>query len=253
MRASHGRCSVASNFRRVRSKGRTIEYELRRSRRRTKNVALTVEGGRVLVSAPVRARVREIDDFVRRNADWIAEQHLDDQQLAIPDQFDECATLPYLGRRLPVGCSPIEGKRRVVVRLEESAFSLAVPAGLGEPVRSEMIRVAVQGWYKERAVERLPALVDRWRPRFGFDHEPTLRIGNQRRAWANCSSDGVLRFSWRVIMLEEPLVEYIVAHELAHLVHFNHSRDFWRLLTAVMPDQETRWERIKKATLKLQF
>ena len=207
----------------------------------------------MLVSAPMKAGVRVIDDFVRNNADWIAKQRPGEQQLAIPERFDESATLPYLGRRLPVGYDPVEGKRSVVVRLEDGAFSVALPAGLGEPVRSELIRVAVQRWYTATATERLPVLVDRWLPQFGFDHEPTMRIGNQRRAWANCSSDGVLRFSWRVIMLEEPLVEYVVAHELAHLVHFNHSRDFWRLLTTVMPDQETRWERIKKATQQLQF
>ncbi len=244
---------MASDVRKVRAKGRTIEYELRRSRRRTKNVALTVEGGKVLVSAPVKARVRDIDNFVRANADWIAKQRPEEQQLAIPERFDESATLPYLGRRLPVSYRPADGQRRVYVRLEGREFRLGVPAGLGEPVRSELARVAVQEWYRREAAERLPVLVDRWLPRFGFDHQPPIRIGNQRRAWANCSSDGILRFSWRVIMLEEPLVEYVVAHELAHLAHFNHSRDFWRLVSAVMPDQEDRRERIRKATQKLQF
>ena len=54
-------------------------------------------------------------------------------------------------------------------------------------------------------------------------------------------------------MLDVPLIEYVVAHDLSHLVHFNHSFDSWRLLTAVMPDQEGRWERIKGVTRKLQF
>lgn len=239
--------------RRVRAKGRTIEYELRRSRRRTKNIALTVEGGKVLVAAPLKARVRDIDSFVRANADWIAKQRPDEQQHAIPERFDETATLPYLGRRLPVSYDSDDGKRRVAVRLEDGGFRVSAPAGLGEPARSELIRVAVQKWYKERAAERLPELVDRWLPRFGFGHQPPVKIGNQRRAWATCSSDGVLRFSWRVIMLEEPLIEYVVAHELAHLVHFNHSRDYWRLVTAVMPDQEARKQRTREASVKLQF
>ena len=216
-------------------------------------MALTVEGGKVMVSAPVKARVRDIDRFVRANADWIARQRPEEQQLAIPERFDESATLPYLGRRLPVSYAPADEKLRVSVRLEGREFRLGVPAGLGEPVRSELVRVAAQEWYREKAAGLLPALVERWLPRFGFDHRPPVKIGNQRRAWANCSSDGVLRFSWRVVMLEEPLIEYVVAHELAHLVHFNHSRDYWRLVTSVMPDQEERRGRIKEATLKLQF
>ena len=244
---------MEGDVRRVRVKGRTIQYELRRSRRRTKNVALTVEGGKVLVSAPLKARVRDIDSFVRANADWIARQRPEEQQLAIPERFDETATLPYLGRRHPVGYSAAGGESRVAVRLEDGGFRVDLPPDLGEPVRSELVRVAVQEWYRQRAAELLPVLVDRWLPRFGFAHKPPVRVGNQRRAWANCSSDGVLRFSWRVIMLEEPLVEYVVAHELAHLAHFDHSRDYWRLVTAVMPDQEDRRERIRQASRKLQF
>ena len=54
-------------------------------------------------------------------------------------------------------------------------------------------------------------------------------------------------------MLEEPLVEYVVAHELAHLAHFNHSRDYWQQVAAVMPDQEDRRDRIRQAAQKLQF
>ena len=123
----------------------------------------------------------------------------------------------------------------------------------GEPVRSELVRVAAREWYRQKAAELLPVLVDRWLLRFGFARQPPVRIGNQRRAWANCSSDGVLRFSWRVIMLGESLIEYVVAHELAHLVHFNHSRDYWRLLTTVMPDQEARKRRTREASVKLQF
>ena len=82
---------------------------------------------------------------------------------------------------------------------------------------------------------------------------PVLEIGDQRRAWAVCSGDGRLRFSWRVMMLAEPLIEYIIVHELAHLTHFNHSRDFWRLVSKVMPDQEERRARIREAEQKLQF
>ena len=244
---------MSGDVRRVRAKGRTIEYELRRSRRRTKNIALTVEGGKVLVAAPLKARVRDIDNFVRTDADWIAKQRPEEQQLAIPERFDETATLPYLGRRHPVSYSAADGESQVAVRLEDGGFRVDVPSRLGEPVRSELVRVAAREWYRQSAAELLPVLVDRWLPRFGFAHKPPVRIGNQRRAWANCSSDGVLRFSWRVIMLEELLVEYVVAHELAHLVHFNHSRDYWQFLTTVVPDQEARKRRIKEASVKLQF
>ena len=241
-----------SETRSVRAKGRTIEYEVQRSHRRTKTIALSVEGGKVLVKSPVGTSVKVLDDFVRSRADWIAERRPEDQRMAIPERFTNGETLPFLGKRLPLtvrATDPLE----VSVELRRGRFRILVPSGLREPARSEVIRLFVQQWYVLQAEERLPDPISKWVRRFGYDIVPALDIGNQRRSWAVCRGDGTLRFSWRVMMLAEPLIEYIIAHELAHLTHFNHSRDFWRLVSIVMPDQEERRRQLREAERELQF
>ena len=78
-----------------------------------------------------------------------------------------------------------------------------------------------------------------------------MLIRDQRRRWGSCASDGTLRFSWRGMMLEPALIEYIVVHELAHLTVKNHSPDFWKLVTSAMPDVQQRRKRLREVSRTL--
>ena len=76
---------------------------------------------------------------------------------------------------------------------------------------------------------------------------PRVLIRDQRRRWGSCARDGTLRFSWRAMMLEPALIDYVVVHELAHLTHQNHSADFWDLVRSAMPDADDRRRRLREA------
>ena len=113
--------------------------------------------------------------------------------------------------------------------------------------RRERIRRAVVAWYRARAGERVPACVDRWQPRLGRGPAPRVLIRDQRQRWGSCAPDGTLRFNWRAVMLEPALIDYIVVHELAHLAVRSHSPEFWRIVTAAMPDAQHRRRRLREA------
>ena len=113
--------------------------------------------------------------------------------------------------------------------------------------RRERIRRAVVAWYRARAGERVPACVARWQPRLGRDPAPRVLIRDQRQRWGSCAPDGTLRFNWRAVMLEPALIDYIVVHELAHLAVRSHSPEFWRIVTAAMPDAQHRRRRLREA------
>ena len=102
-------------------------------------------------------------------------------------------------------------------------------------------------WYRARASERVPACVARWHPRLGRGPAPRVLIRDQRQRWGSCAPDGTLRFNWRAVMLEPALIDYIVVHELAHLAVRSHSPEFWRIVTAAMPDAQHRRRRLREA------
>ena len=110
-----------------------------------------------------------------------------------------------------------------------------------------MVFSAISAWYRARAEEHVRASVERWRSKFGVSVMPPVLIGNQRSFWGSCSPDGTLRFSWRTMMLEPALIDYIVVHELAHLEVMNHSKAFWAVVSKVMPDALQRRRRLREA------
>lgn len=224
----------------------TIEYRVRRSKRRKKTIQITVDGGGVRVAAPMKTPDGELQAFVRKRAAWIIKHSSKARQGAAPKRFAGGETLPYLGRDVLIVVER-GGARSTEVRFDRWRFRVASPPTLNEEERSEQIRRAIVEWYWARAAGLIPAGVERWWPRLGRGKRPRVLIRDQRRRWGSCARDGTLRFSWRAMMLEPALIDYIVVHELAHLTHQNHSADFWDLVRSAMPDADDRRRRLREA------
>lgn len=227
-----------------------IAYDIRRSARR-RTVAIAVEpGGAVVLTAPVGVGVDRLDGVVRRKAQWIAERVRAKQGSAappLPREFVSGESFSYLGRQYRLRVIP-KGAGDVVLR----GGWLFVPAGPSQDaqVRAEGVRSALEGWYREHALRRLPARVAWWSERVGVS-EPKLLVREQQKRWASCDVRGVLRVNWRIIQAPMRLIDYVLVHELVHLRHDDHGRAFWALLGRVMPDYEERLEALRAAGPKL--
>ena len=187
--------------------------------------------------------------MVRERADWIS------RQLAAlrdtPEQrFADAETIAYLGREVPMVFGRTQA-RRITVRFDGSGFRVSLPTDLADAERDEKIRIAIIDWYRNRASEHLPTVVDRWWPQLGRDGTPKILVRNQRRRWGSCAADGTLRFNWRVMLLDPLLIDYIVVHELAHLTHMNHSKAFWDLVCRTIPDAQGRRKRLREMSRAL--
>ena len=130
------------------------------------------------------------------------------------------------------------------IQLDDGRFRVAVPPNLTGKKRYEAMRRAFIEWYAARAAKQVTECVDKWWPKLGRGEKSRVLIRNQRQRWGSCASDGTLRINWRIIMLEPPLIEYIVVHELAHLSVRNHSPDFKKLMSSVLPDFRDRQKRL---------
>ena len=235
---------------RVRFGDTIIDYEIQRSVRRKKTVQINLDSGGVYVMAPSKLPKREIQQIVLKKASWIIRRMSETQQEAPPKQFVSGETLPYLGRdvRLIVEFADITSP---TVSLYHWTFHIAAPHGENWHDHAIQIREALVGWYQARAVERMPADVDRWWDRLGRGDKPRILIRDQRSRWGSCAHDGTLRFNWRLMMLDPSLIEYVVVHELAHLSVMNHSADFWNLVAQVLPDVQQRRRQLREAGKEL--
>ncbi len=113
-----------------------------------------------------------------------------------------------------------------------------------------LVRELLEAWFRQRAAERLPDRLNELAQRLGV--EPArVQIRAQKSRWGSCSSAGDISLNWRLVLLPLKLADYVLVHELCHLRHMDHSRDFWRLVASLIPDYSKRRERIAQLQPRL--
>jgi predicted metal-dependent hydrolase len=222
--------------------GRTaIPYAIHRSPRRA-TVSIAVEPtGEVVLTAPNTARLDQLDRIVRAKAPWIVERlrKTSDLPPSLPSrEFITGETFLYLGRQYRLRVEDqVEGAGEVGLR--RGWLVVPVPEVREGIDRAEHVQKALVAWYKTHAARRLPERAAMWSKKLGIPLPPVI-IREPRKRWGSCDAKGTLRFNWRVIQAPLRLVDYVVAHELVHLVHADHTKRFWATLGRVMPDYEAR-------------
>lgn len=223
----------------------TIDYAIKRSPRRTTvSIAIDPTDG-VLVTAPEPAPVARLDRIVEAKASWIS-QRLKRQSDRPPapsaKEFVSGESFLYLGRqyrlKLDVDAAPRP------LRLEGGSLRLPIPRHMPEDHRGAFVRAALVDWYKLQAKKRLPVRLRAWSKKMGV-RAPHLVIAEPEKRWGSATSAGTVRLNWRIVQAPLALIDYVVAHELTHLQHPNHTRDFWASLGRAMTDYETRKQRLR--------
>lgn len=215
-------------LRHVQLGGRVVPYRFRRARRRT--IGIVVDERGLAAAAPRWATLAAVEAFIREKERWIL-RRLDDPQrrTRAPFLWREGARLPYLGREIVISGSKRSAPVLADDRLEVPARAMSAAAALREVVTA-WLRAAAIALFHERITLFAPALQV---------EVPEVGLSSAASQWGSCtrSTDGRGRvlLHWKLVHFEQPLVDYVVAHELAHLRHMNHSTAFWRLVEAVYP------------------
>lgn len=197
-----------------------LAVTLRRSAR-ARRISLRVSGldGQVTLTVPHGVSEAEALGFARTKADWLR-GHL--------------AARPDLVTVGPGALLPIEGAER---RIELGAGRLVV---LGAEVArvpgpEEVLARRLEAWLKARARDRLAVASDHYAGLLGRQFS-RLTLRDTRSRWGSCSSRGALSYSWRLILAPPAVLDYVAAHEVAHLAEMNHSPAFWALVARLCPN-----------------
>ena len=223
---------------------RRIEYTIVRNVRRKRTIIEISPhpGEGVLVRAPMGLGKRRIAEMVRASAEWIIRESakmplLEQNAAALPE------TLHYHGQDVRLITERTDAAEPSAC-LRDGSFRIRIPRGLDEAMSAEAARGALTRWYSERAELELPPLVEKWRERVANKPVNAVRIGNQKTRWGSCSSNGNIRLNWRLVMAAPDLAEYVIVHELAHMLVMNHSPQFWAVVARHIPDHRARRKRL---------
>lgn len=227
-----------------------ISYNIiRRPRRSTVGIVIRANNA-IEVLAPACVPEKEIARLVLGKAGWIRKKlQLNAEVLARrqPRSFGDGEALPLAGRSLRLRVE--SGRTAVCVDGDE----LVVRLPRYEPARRErLIRNQLAGWYKQQALAHLEQRVRHYAAVIGRAPAHTGVKGYKSR-WGSCHQDGRIYFNWRIVMAPQPVIDYVVVHELCHLIEHNHSPAYWRLVESVMPGfrDAKRWLQVNGPTLEL--
>lgn len=209
---------------------RLLPVAIRRdARARRMTMRLAPDGSEVRITVPRWGRSAEALAFARERTDWLARQ-----LSVVPERgaFGDGATLPLDGIPLTIRHDPATRRQP---RIGEGELHVGGPA--------ESLGTRTTRWLREQARQRLAEDLAHYCLKANV-RTPRLLLSSAQRRWGSCAGDGTIRVNWRLVMAPPSVRRSVVAHEVAHLVHFDHSPAFHALLGAIYEDDiraANRW------------
>ncbi len=227
------------------TKERSIPYLLKRSTgRRTLTICID-EKGDLSISVPMRTPDKEIRAFLDEKEKWIIEKIAESKkrQAKIDQkQFKDGHAFLFLGKKCPIKTLPGNVKRIKVEFINESWY-ITTPIGLKGAQAAGDIRKALIKWYRKQAVEIIGGRLFHFARVIGVEPK-RIAVRTQKRLWGICDfKTQTIHINWQIILAPLDVIDYVVVHELCHLIVPDHSKRFWRHVAKILPDykHQVKW------------
>lgn len=230
-----------------------FEYEVVKKKKKNIGIRITTDGI-VRVTSPSFVTDSYIHEVVYKRAGWILsnlkllkEMNKD----PVERRYSRGDSIVYLGEEYKLKVIE-EVEVDGMIRLKGREFEVNVSPEWDENEREKFIREKLVEWYKHEAFKQFKE-----RTRFYSEvlklYPNNIRIKDQKSIWGSCSSKNNINFNWKLIIAPLTVLDYIVVHELCHLKHRDHSKNFWNLVELIMPDykEKKKWLKENGRSLRL--
>ena len=211
-----------------------MNYKLLRQNRKT--LTIQIRDGEMIVKAPLRKPIAEIESFIESKSSWISKKLYEYavKTSALQPALDYTSVM-YHGGMYPITHS--DSVKKVALVGGELLVPVKYAAG------DETVK-AVGAWYKRVAKKELEVLLAATAGATGLSYK-SFATTNARGKWGSCDGECNIRLNWRLVMLNDALAKYVVVHELAHTLHHDHSKAFWDAVGAMYPDYKNAKKLLK--------
>lgn len=214
-----------------------FEYRVVRSARR-RTVSIEVRAANVVIRAPLNTAKTFLLAFLQQKAAWVRAKIAEQQALigSLPSipvyTLGSCIAFMDETLQLVLG----RGSRAAIARVgQELHLILSARVRMTE---QEQIRALLARWYQQQALQILTRKTAELCARAGLLCS-SVNVRATRSKWGHCTSKGAIQYNWQILLAPEAIVDYLVAHEVSHLRHQNHSADFWALVASLCPSCKT--------------
>jgi predicted metal-dependent hydrolase len=211
--------------------GTPVTYTLKRSNKR-RSIGLRIDDHGLTVCMPLRASEKWLLSVLNEKADWVI-QKLGTWKTRknVEPQWIDGEKLNFRGETITLRIIPSLFSSPPQLRGEQLLLYLT------NITNEEKIEKAVTKWYQHEAERVFQECVAHYAPLMSVTPQQ-IKLSSARTQWGSCTSKGVVRLNWQLVKMPLHLIDYVVVHELAHLVEMNHSAAFWRVVEAARPDYE---------------
>jgi predicted metal-dependent hydrolase len=228
-----------------------FEFTIARSPRR-RSISIEIRNAQVVVRAPMGAAQSLLMSFLQEKAAWVRAKVAEQQQtLSIqpdPRSYAHGSQIPFMDETLTLVLG--RGPRAAIARIDQHLHLILSPRSrLNDDAQ---IRQLLSRWYQQQAL----TVLTRKTAQLTRSMElvcTQVSIKATRSKWGHCTSRGAIQYNWQILLAPEAIVDYLVAHEVSHLRHHNHSADFWALVASVCPTfkADRAWLKAEGAHLSL--
>lgn len=216
--------------------------------RKRKTLSIEVEApNNITVIAPEGTSEEKVLETVKSKSKWIVQKLFEIREMEYrkrDKQYINGESLIYMGRNYSLQIVLDESCRLPEAKLSRGKFFVYTCSK-----DEDIIKQALENWYKDKAKEKIRERIKYYQQY--FDNKPKkVMIKEQKKRWGSCTKNHELLFNWKCIMAPSPVLDYIVVHEMCHMVHMNHSKEFWLLLKSVLPDYEEKKDWLKNNGIK---
>jgi predicted metal-dependent hydrolase len=213
--------------------GEPVEYRLIRARRQS--IGMQIDQRGLIVRAPRWVSIRDIELALTERARWVVESLAvwrRGENEALPSEWRPGAPVLYQGRPLTLALFPA---RHQAIAADLLNLTVLHPTPYGQA----QIGAFVCRWLREQALALFVPRALHFARRLKAA-PPEVKLSDARSQWGSCNERGEIRLSWRLVQLPLQLADYVVAHEVAHLIELNHSPRFWALVESLLPGHAQR-------------
>jgi predicted metal-dependent hydrolase len=230
----------------IKYKDKFFEYEIVKKKNKNISICITPDGV-VRVTSPSFVTDSYVHEVVYKRAAWILsnlENIKETTKGVLNRRYSRGDRAVYLGKEYDLKViEEVEVENRIRFNGEE--FEVHVDPEGDEEEREKSIREGLAEWYKHEAFRKFKE-----RTRFYSEilklYPNNIRVKEQKTLWGSCSSKDNINFNWKLIMAPQAVLDYIVVHELCHLKHRDHSKNYWNLVEQIIPDHKEKRKWLKE-------
>lgn len=224
-----------------------IEFTIEERKRKSIRIEIRPPGI-VHVVVPNNTRKKDIINFVFDKSSWIKKKLIkvrENELLKVERKFETGETLMFSGREYELKIVIDEKAKKPQVKLHNNKFHIVTAVN-----NLELLKKAMEIWYREQSLVLVLNRVSYYQKYINAIPNKVM-VKQQKRRWGTCTSTGNIYFNWRCSMAPESVLDYLVVHEMCHLIHLNHSKNFWGLVEKVLPNYKESKKWLEKYGVKM--